>query len=511
MSKRFDFGEVLLSVGSEVLPAHPDEDSPFHIAVLGDFSGRAGRGRIDDRRAHLVDRDNFDEVLSRLRPELHLPIGGSEPLTLVFSELDDFHPDRLFQRSQLFLRLREVRRRLQDPDTFAAAAEELGIPVGPQAAPKPAAEAASAKAVAAQLVQEHPGGLLDEMVESSDASSREEGRPVRPRDALQDFVRQVTEPHLETPSHPRQAEVIGAIDRALSAQMRALLHAPAFQALEAAWRALFFLVRRVETGSQLKIYLIDIAKEDLAADLASSPDLSSTGVYKLLVEKTADGEPWSLIVGNYTFGPQPEDGEWLGRFTRIAHAAGAVFIAAASPQLLGCDSLADTPHPRDWRLSPDADSAAAWSALRGLPEASATGLALPRFLLRLPYGKNTDAIEAFDFEEMPGTPAHEDYLWGNPATACAVLLAQSFSEDGWQMHPGTHHQIDGLPLHIYKRDGDSELTPCAETLLTEAAAVRILENGLMPLATLKGSDSVQLVRFQSIAAPLRALAGRWKA
>ena len=86
--------------------------------------------------------------------------------TLVFSELDDFHPDRLFQRSQLFLRLREVRRRLQDPDTFAAAAEELGIPVGPQAVRKPAAEAASAKAVAAQLVQQHPGGLLDEMVES---------------------------------------------------------------------------------------------------------------------------------------------------------------------------------------------------------------------------------------------------------------------------------------------------------------------------------------------------------
>jgi hypothetical protein len=31
----------------------------------------------------------------------------------------------------------------------------------------------------------------------------------------------------------------------------------------------------------------------------------------------------------------------------------------------------------------------------------------------------------------------------------------------------------------------------------------------MPLVSLKGRDAVRLVRFQSIAQPLRALAGRW--
>ncbi len=145
-----------------------------------------------------------------------------------------------------------------------------------------------------------------------------------------------------------------------------------------------------------------------------------------------------------------------------------------------------------------------------MPEASAIGLALPRFLLRLPYGKKTDPIESFDFEEMPEAPSHEDYLWGNPAFACAALLAQSFSEYGWEMRPGAHAQIDGLPLHVYQRDGESELKPCAEALLTEDAAAHILENGLMPLVSLKERDSVRLVRFQSIAKPLRALAGGWQ-
>ncbi len=220
-----------------------------------------------------------------MAPEVSLPIGGNTALTLRFSELDDFHPDRLFDRAEIFRRLREVRLRLQDPATFAAAAEDLGVRSEPQAAAKASVPAASAATVASSLVHDRTGGLLDEIVERADGSATE-SRPSRAPDALQQFVRRVTEPHLVAASDPRQAELIGVIDRALSAQMRALLHVPALQALEAAWRAMFFLLRRIETGSQLKLYLIDVSKEELAADLMSSSDLRATGAYKLLVEKT---------------------------------------------------------------------------------------------------------------------------------------------------------------------------------------------------------------------------------
>jgi type VI secretion system protein ImpC len=90
------------------------------------------------------------------------------------------------------------------------------------------------------------------MIEEAETGAPEK-RAQRP-DELQDFVRRVTQPHAVAAADPRQAEVIAVIDRAISAQMRALLHAPDFQAIEAAWRALFFLVRRVETNSQLKLY-----------------------------------------------------------------------------------------------------------------------------------------------------------------------------------------------------------------------------------------------------------------
>jgi type VI secretion system protein ImpC len=160
-------------------------------------------------------------------------------------------------------------------------------------------------------------------------------------------------------------------------------------------------------------------------------------------------------------------------------------------------------------LTSVANGAPAWVALRRLREASYAGLAVPRFLLRLPYGRKTRPAESFDFEEMNQAPDHEDFLWANPAFVCALLLARSFSDDGWGMRPGTHTEVDGLPLYVYEQDGESELIPCGEVLLTEKSAERILESGLMPLVSLKGQDSVRLVGFQSIADPLRPLAGRW--
>jgi type VI secretion system protein ImpC len=184
-------------------------------------------------------------------------------------------------------------------------------------------------------------------------------------------------------------------------------------------------------------------------------------------------------------------------------------LAAANPHLLGCESLAETPDPDDWRFEEDAGVREAWHSLRALPEAAYVGLALPRFLLRLPYGPDTEPVELFDFDEMPGEPVHEQYLWGNPAMACASLLGQEFSESGWAMRPGTLQEIGGLPIHVHTSGEERKTTPCAEVVLTERAAEAILDKGIMPLLSFKGRDTVRLARFQSMADPPTRLAGRW--
>ena len=499
----FHFGEIKIAVDGDTSLARPLPETPFRVLLLGDFSGHGRKQPLPARQPTLVDRDNFDDIVAALYPELKLRLEDDELATVQFSELDDFHPDRLFEHVDMFRKLREMRARLADPATFADAAAELGLP-GPAAKPHEPAQPTTPQASPFAL-----GSLLDEMIEQTEA--RAQTRAPAESD-LQKFVRRVTEPHLISAPDPQQSEIVGLIDRALGAQMRALLHVPEFQALEAAWRAVFLLVRRIDTDEMLKLYLVDLSKDELAADLNSSSDLRSTCTHRLLAEDAINsfgGEPWAAIVGNYTFAATPAEAELLGRLAKIAHAAAAPFLAAASPALLGGESFSATPNAGDWTASADSESASAWTALRALPEANAVGLAIPRFLLRLPYGKETDPSESFSFEEMPGKPKHEDYLWGNPAFVCALLLAQSFSESGWDLRPGQRAELDHLPVHIYQHDGASEVKPCAEALMTVDSANQIMESGLMPLASIKGKDEVRLIRFQSIAQPVRALSARW--
>ena len=521
MPKPITFGELDFKIvaSMEETRGVPEPDTPFRILILGDFSGLKNRETspngtaLAGRRAMEVDRDNLDEVMAGVKPEIQLQFTGSEndALTIRFAELDDFHPDRLYEQHEIFESFREIRRKLDNPRTFEDAAKEIrswteseaavDIQEPPERPSKPAPDA----------IEVDAAGLLDQIVEGSE-SPPSAAQPSSDVSEWSRFLKKIVQPHLVPGEDPRQIELEETIDAAATALMRILLHHPNFQALEAAWRALDFLVSRLETDDLLKLYLIDLSKSELAADLNAANDLRTTGIYSLLVEQTAGtagGEPWSVIAGNYTFGQTREDAELLGRVAKIAGAAGAPFIAAADPNLLGCDSLANTPDPDDWLSIGDEYGKAAWQALQKIPEAAYLGLALPRFLLRLPYGVDTDPLEQFEFEEMADEIIHEDYLWGNPCFVCAYLLGQAFSAYGWDMRPGAVQDVSGLPLHIYKETGETRIKPCAEVVLTERAAKNILDKGFMLLLSFPDQDMIRLVRFQSLCLPPKPLAGRW--
>lgn len=510
MPRRFPLGEVGIdvSLGRAAVAEPPEEEEPFEIALLGDFSGRANRNLLDAalslRRPLLADRDNFEDVLARLGAELHLPVGesGDARLAVRFRELEDFHPDRLFERLELFQALRRARHELLDPATYQRAAEALRPPEAPKP-PPPSPE---------RLAPVSLEDLLEQSIQATESRAPESGAARPLRDEWSQLIHDIVAPHIVPGAPPEQAKLVAEVDAAIGARLRALLHQADFQALEAAWRGVFFLVQRLETGPHLRLHLLDISKAELAADLAGCDDVRRSQTWKLLVERTV-GTPgaslWALLAGNYVFEATREDIELLGRLAAVARQAGAPFLAAMSPRMLGCASLAETPDPDDWRAL-DPQLSQAWDTLRRAREAAWLGLALPRFLLRLPYGRDTSPTELLDFEEMPGTPAHEDYLWGNPAFACACLLGQAFSICGWSFRPGQIFELDGLPAHVYLEAGEPVLRPCAEALLTERAAEEILDRGPMPLLSIRGRDAVRVLRFQSVASPAARLAGRWE-
>lgn len=323
-------------------------------------------------------------------------------------------------------------------------------------------------------------------------------------------------PYLTADNEAEREQLTAAIDARITGQMNSILHHPDFQALESAWRALDFLVMRLETGPELKLYLLDISFEEFRSDLRSNEDFRTSALYKLLVEQTvgtAGGIPWAFVCGNYTFDFASGDPGLIERISLIAREAGAPFVGAATPHLLGCNSLFETPDPNDWRAQLDPQIEQWWKGLTAIPSAAYVGFALPRFLLRLPYGKATEPTDELDFEEIPESQetvsaiGHEAYLWANPAFAVAFLIAKGFNEGGWNFRPSDFLEVEGLPLHVFKRDRETETKPCAEVLLTVRAAERIIDRGLMPLLSMKDLDSIRLGMCQSIART--QLAGPW--
>jgi type VI secretion system protein ImpC len=524
MAKGLSFGSMFVGnaaaaeAAAQKAEAEQESDSPMRILIVGDFGGTAVRSGAP--RPMAVDRDNLDEVLARLHPAARLDgvHPDSSAVEIEFSELDDFHPDRLYERLPLFDTLRETRDRLESPTTFAAAAAEVhgwaeAQTIRPAAASpiEPSAESGKPAPVEPPKPPVSGENLLDQMIEHSGSSSPEH-LGARRSSVFDLLLDKVAGPYRIAADDPDKQPLLDLVDALTADRLRAILHHPAFQALESAWRSLDFLVRRIETDANLKLFVLDMPKGALAGELDAVAELRSSSLCKLLADLPAGSPPWTLVVGNYQFAATRADIEMLGWIAQIAAHAGAPFVAGADPAVFGCPSPAERPDPDDWQ-EPDDAAAQMWRQLRHLPAATSLGLVAPRFLLRHPYGLDASPTERLEFVELP-TPQHDGlhhdgFLWGNSAFVAACLLAQAFSRNGWNLTEDMGHDIDDLPLHVYDDDGQSALKPCAEALLGDRAVERILDFGIMPIQSFAGRGTVRLARLQSLSDPPSALAGRW--
>lgn len=517
----------------------PGPETPFQIVVLGDFSGRGGQPHgeasqpLARRRPIHVHRENLDGVMARLGVQCEASIGDQENhvVALRFQRLGDFHPNHLFATTPIFARLKQLHEKLQSPANFEKAAEEVrswGLLEKGERRDEPKARSASKQPAADPIPPRHhpSANLLDTAIDQTEEDvtasppragtsalvAKSASQPARLPDELAEIVRRAVEPYRIEKADPDQADLLGCVEAVASQLMRSILHDPRFQALEAAWRGLDFLLRRLSTGPKLKVFLIDVSLAELAADFGAANDLESSSLHRLLVDETVGtlgAAPWGAIVGNFTFDAESLDLLLAGCVARIAARAGAPFLAAGSPALIGCTSRPMTADPEDWQSALPDRVRAAWNKLRAMREASYLGLALPRFLLRMPYGAETSPIESFSFEELPDPAEHESYLWGNPAFACAFLLGQAFDDGGWRPTLRDVAEIDDLPAYGYEYDGEYRLQPCTETLLSQRAANRILDEGIMPLLGVKGQGAARLAAWRSVAAGEPRFLGRW--
>ncbi len=348
-------------------------------------------------------------------------------------------------------------------------------------------------------------GLLDQIVEEG-RMGKDEGAKERGKDLVKEFVAQVLEGSMTV---TKDAETminqrIAQIDHLLSIQINEILHHPSFQKLESSWRGLKYLLDQSETNDKLKIKVLNVNKRELLKDLQRAPEFDQSALFKKVYEEefgVFGGAPFAAMIGDYEFGKGPEDIELLERISQTAAGAHAPFLSAASPEFFNLESYATLDAPRDLSKVFDSTEYAKWKSFRASEDSRYVGLTGPRMLLRLPYGKNTKQVDAFQYEEDVDGTDHNKYLWGNSAYALGTRLTNAFAMYGWcAAIRGVEGGglVEGLPVHnFYTDDGDLAMKCPCEVQITDRREKEMADQGFIPLVHSKNNDFAAFFSMQS--------------
>jgi type VI secretion system protein ImpC len=304
--------------------------------------------------------------------------------------------------------------------------------------------------------------------------------------------------------------IIAEIDKKLTEQVNEILHHPDFQQLEAAWRGLHYLVNNTETDEMLKIRVMNISKKDMHKTLRKFKGTAwdQSPIFKKVYEEEfgqLGGQPYGTLVADYHFDHSPPDVELLGEMAKIAAAAHAPLITGASPTLFQMDSWSELANPRDLTKIFQTPEYASWTSLRESEDSKYVGLAMPRFLGRLPYGAKTAPVEAFAFEEDTDGSDHSKYGWVNAAYGMAVNINRSFKEYGWCSRirgVESGGAVQNLPSHTFPTDDGGIDQKCpTEIAISDRREAELAKNGMMPLIHRKNTDVAAFIGAQSLHKP----------
>lgn len=363
------------------------------------------------------------------------------------------------------------------------------------------------KAPAAAPAAAGQGSLLDEILRETKISPTEEAYSIARR-GVEAFIAGLLAPAQKTEKVDKQAvdRMIAEIDRKLSRQIDEILHHPTFQKVESAWRGLKLLVDRTDFRENIKIELLSVSKEELQQDFEDSPEIVKSGLYKIAY--TAEygqfgGQPYGAIIGNYEFGPGPQDLALLQKIASVCTMAHAPFLSSASPKMFGIDSFTQLANLKDLKSIFEGPQYAKWQSFRDSEDARSVGLTVPRFLLRLPYGASTVPAKTFQYEENV-KDGHDKYLWGNSAFAFATRLTDSFAKYRWCANiigPRGGGAVEDLPLHQFEAMGEIQTKIPTEVLISERRGFELSEEGFIALEMRKGSDNAAFFAANSVQKP----------
>ena len=210
-----------------------------------------------------------------------------------------------------------------------------------------ATESKGAGAAASVTTTEAGLGLLDQVLGATKQTER---------DRAEELIRALTEEALKgTVTFNRNLVVtfdraIAEIDRKVSEQLNKIMHHERFLKLEGSWRGLNYLVMNSETGTSLKIRMLQMSKKEIAKDLQKAVEFDQSPLFKKIYENefgTPGGEPYGTLIGDYEWTAHPDDVETLRLVSNVAAGAFAPFISGVGAGMFGFKNWSELSKPRD--------------------------------------------------------------------------------------------------------------------------------------------------------------------
>ncbi|MGD9947358.1 MAG: type VI secretion system contractile sheath large subunit [Desulfobulbus sp.] len=301
-------------------------------------------------------------------------------------------------------------------------------------------------------------------------------------------------------------EMIAELDKKMSRQLDEILHHPDYQKMESAWRSLKFIVDRTNFRENIKLEIMNLSKQDMLDDFSDAPEVVQSGLYKVAYSREYGqfgGQPYAAIIGNYEFGPGPQDIKLLQDLSAVSAMSHAPFISATSPEMFGIEDFSKLPDLKDLKAIFEGPQYARWQAFRGSEDSRYVGLTVPHFLLRLPYGPSSNPTKSFTYEESV-SEGNDRFLWGNAAFAFATRLTESFANYRWCANiigPQGGGTVENLELYQYESMGAIQTKIPTEIVITDRKEFELAEEGFIALTMRKGSNNAAFFSAQSCQKP----------
>ncbi|MHA7879568.1 MAG: type VI secretion system contractile sheath large subunit [Saccharospirillum sp.] len=363
------------------------------------------------------------------------------------------------------------------------------------------------KSQQSQAVETETASLLDQVMQETRLKPGDDGFETA-RQGVQAFIADLVAPNKKPSGKIEQKlvdDMIAEVDQKISAQLDEIIHAEPFRKLESSWRGLKFLVDRTDFRENIRMEILSLSKDELLEDFEDAPDTTRSGLYKHVYSAEYGqfgGKPIGAIVTGYAFNPTSQDIKLMGDLASVGAMSHAPVIANAGPEFFGIDHFTGLPNLKDLESIFEGPQYAKWHSFRESDDSRNIGLAVPRFMLRSPYGAD-NKVKAFNYEEKIDKD-FDKLCWGAAAYAFAGNLSRSFAKYRWCPNiigPQSGGEVLDLPTYQYEENGEKKTYTPTEVTITDRQEFELAEQGFMAMVARKGTNNATFFSANSCQKP----------